>query len=141
MRTHIPGFDARRIVIADEDRNAVAFLIDLLRDDGHILFHAYDVLSATQLAYILDRVDLLISNTKVAGADGVELILQLREHRPDLPIVYLANTGRSSPEIERQLPSNVPILREPFTAQKVRAVVNGMLSGDGNRPPGGDFAG
>jgi DNA-binding response OmpR family regulator len=139
MRSNIPGFDARRIVIADEDRDAVAFIIDILRDDGHIVFHAYDVLSATQLAYALDRIDLLISNTKVAGSDGVELITQLREKRPELPIVYLANTGRSSPKVERQLPPDVPILREPFTGPKLRAVVSAML--DGNRPPGGDFVG
>jgi DNA-binding response OmpR family regulator len=138
VRPRIPSFDARRIVVADEDRQAVAFIIDILRDEGHIVFHAYDVLSATQLAYALDRIDLLISNTKVAGADGVDLILRLREDRPKLPIVYLANSGRSSPEIERRLPPDVPIVREPFTAEELRGVVRAML--DGARPSGADVA-
>lgn len=139
MTSPFKGADARRIIVADEDRNAVDFIITTLRKEGHALFHAYDVLSATQLVEALDRVDLLISNTKVAGMNGVGLVLDLRKRRPDLPIVYLANTGRSTPEVERQLPRDVPILREPFTTEKLVAVVNGML--DGNRPPGGDFTG
>ena len=103
------------------------------------VFHAYDVLAATQLADSLIECDLLISNTKVTNTDGVELIVWLRNKHPDLPIVYLANTGRSTPEIEAQLPPDVPILREPFTEEKLRAVTDRML--DGNRPPGGDFDG
>jgi CheY-like chemotaxis protein len=40
----------RRIIVADEDKAAVAFIIHTLREDGHTVFHAYDVLSAVQLA-------------------------------------------------------------------------------------------
>jgi DNA-binding NtrC family response regulator len=101
--------------------------MDTLRKDGHAVFHAYDALSAAQLAYSLDTCHLLISNTKVEGATGVDLILQLRQRMPALPIVYLANIGRSTPEVEAQLPANVPILREPFTADELRAVVRPML--------------
>ncbi|MFL5460649.1 MAG: response regulator [Gemmatimonadales bacterium] len=100
-----------------------------LRADGHVVFHAYDVLSAVQLAMQLRSIDLVISNTKVEGIDGVGLIKRLRENRPDVPIIYLANTGRSTPEIEASLPPNVPILREPFTAEKLRKAVDMMLDG------------
>jgi len=115
--------------LADEDRAAVAFIIRTLREDGHAVFHAYDVLSATQLVDVMDRCDLVLSNTKVEGIDGVGLITQLRANHPSLPIVYLANDGRSTPEAESKLPADVPILREPFTAEKIRAAVAGKLDG------------
>ena len=85
-------------------------------------------MSAAQLAFALDRCDLLISNTRVDGIPGVDLIRQLRKQVPDLPILYLANVGRSSPELEAQLPPDVPILREPFTADELRAAVRPFLS-------------
>jgi DNA-binding response OmpR family regulator len=70
----------RHIIVADEDPVVVAFIIRLLRQDSHAVFHAYDALSATQLASALDGTcDLVISNTKVVGADGVELIRAPRE--------------------------------------------------------------
>jgi len=123
------NFSGRHIIVADEDARMVEFVINTLRDDGHAVFHAYDVLSATQLALELKNCDLVISNTKVQGADGVELIQYLRKRLPDLPIIYLANTGRSTPEAESHLPTDVPILREPFTVESLRSVVAKMLDG------------
>ena len=81
--------DAPRIVVADEDPAMVAFVIDTLRRDGNAVFHAYDALSAAQLAISLDVCHLFISNTKVEGAAGIDLILQLRRRMPNLPMVYL----------------------------------------------------
>jgi DNA-binding NtrC family response regulator len=122
-------FTGRHIIVADEDPKMVDFVITTLRDDGHAVFHAYDVLSATQLAMALESCDLVISNTKVAGAQGVELIQYLRLRKPDLPIIYLANKSRSTPEVEAHLPQNIPILREPFTVETLRNTVAAMLDG------------
>jgi two-component system response regulator GlrR len=120
--------DCPRIVIADEDPTLVQFVTQALRQDGLAVFPAYDALSATQLVLTLDRCDLLISNTRVEGTPGVRLIHEIRERRPYLPIVYLANIAHSSPELEAELPRDVPILREPFTAEELRAVVLPRLS-------------
>lgn len=133
-------FSGRHIIVADEDPVMVAFVIATLREDSHAVFHAYDVLSATQLAIALHVCDLVITNTKVTGADGVELILYLRKRRPELAIIYLANPNRSSPQMEAQLPVDVPILREPFTAETLRGLVKEMFAdgdgdGDGRKPP------
>jgi len=124
-----PSFSGRRIVVADEDPAVVAFIIHLLREDGHAVYHAYDVLSATQLATDLIHCDLVISNTKVIGADGVELIRRLHGNRPKLPILYLANIGRSTPELEARLPVGIPIIREPFTAEQLSAAIGPLLDG------------
>jgi CheY-like chemotaxis protein len=129
MQSVLNGVSHRpRIVIADEDPTVVQFVIQTLRKDGNAVFHAYDALSAVQLAVSLDRCDLLISNTRVEGMPGVELIRQLRTRLPDLPILYVANIGRSTPELEAQLPPDVPILREPFTAEELRVAVRPYLS-------------
>lgn len=113
----------------------VDMIIQTLRDDGHAVFPAYDVLSATQLAMSLEVCDLVISNTKVEGSEGVELILYLRKQLPTLPIIYLANKSRSTPEVEAKLPADVPILREPFTIENLRGTVAAMLDGKGQRGP------
>jgi CheY-like chemotaxis protein len=131
MSAPAPGVTGRgrHIVVADEDPAAVAFIVQTLRGDGHAVFHAYDVLAAIQLAFTLEPCDLVICDTKVEGTDGVELIALLRQRRPNVPVIYLANTGRSTPEQEAKLPADVPILREPFTADGIRAAANAMLNG------------
>jgi DNA-binding NtrC family response regulator len=123
----------RRILVADEDPKVVAFIIQTLREDGNAVFHAYDGLSATELAFALDEVHLVITNTRVQGVAGIDLVQQLRERMPDLPIAYIANIDRSTPAIEAQLPSDVPIIREPFTAGELRALVARLLDGKAER--------
>jgi CheY-like chemotaxis protein len=126
-----PPFTGRYILVADEDPKVVEFIIRTLRHDGHAVFHAHDGRSAVELVYALRKCDLVISNTKVDGMPGIELIRQLRHDRPTQPIAYLANIGRSTPQIEAQLPSDVPIIREPFTADELRTVLAPLLDGAG----------
>lgn len=127
MGSRPPGFVGRYIVVADEDRDIVGLVLETLLADGHAVFHAYDGLSAVQLALGLKVCDLIISNTRVGGAPGIDLIHELRGHLPEVPILYLANHGRSTPQLERRLPKDVPILREPFTTADLRAAVRTLL--------------
>jgi DNA-binding response OmpR family regulator len=120
----------RHILVCDEDPQIVDYIVTMLRDDGHAVFHAYDGLSATDLALALgSKVHLIISNTKVGGMPGIELIYLLRSRMPNLPILYLANIERSTPEMESKLPRDVPIIREPFTPDELRSMVNALLVG------------
>jgi DNA-binding response OmpR family regulator len=118
-------FDRQRIVVADEDSVVVAFIIDTLRADGHYVTHSYDALSAIQ-DLALHECHLLISSTRVDGVAGIDLIDELRERRPALPLLYLADV-ESTPELEAQLPADVPILSEPFTAEQLQAAVRPLL--------------
>jgi len=120
----------RHILVADEDPKIVDFIIRTLRDDGHAAFHAYDGLAAVELAIVLgNSVHLVITNTKVGGMPGVELIYTLRSKLANLPIMYIANIGRSTPELESKVPRDIPILREPFTTDQLREMVNESLLG------------
>jgi DNA-binding response OmpR family regulator len=126
------GFDSQRIVVADEDLAVATFVVETLREDGHAVFHGLDGLSAVQLVDALDECHLLLSDMR--GVDGIaalDLLAELRRRRPAFPIVYIANVGRSTPELEAQLPAGVPILREPFTADELRALTRALLRAGG----------
>lgn len=126
MSPRTPGFDGRYIVVADQDKAVAGMVIDTLLHDGHAVFHAYDGLSALHLALNLKVCDLVISNTRVGGKIGIDLIHELREQLPSLAILYLSNDG-STPHIETGLPHNVPVLREPFSIAELRAAVRYLL--------------
>ena len=129
MSTFVPSDTSRRyILVADEDPTIVAFIVHTLREDNYAVFHALDGLSAVQLAYALRRCDLVITDTRVNGMTGTDLVRQLRRDRPELAILYIANIGRSSPEIEQHLPPDVTILREPFTTSELRAAVRKLMT-------------
>jgi DNA-binding response OmpR family regulator len=74
MSPRTSGDDCSNIVVADEDKVIAGLVIETLLHDGHAVFHAYDGLSASQLALGLKVCDLVISNTRVGGVDGLDLI-------------------------------------------------------------------
>jgi len=128
MSSRRPGFAGRYIVVADEDRTIANEVIEALTADGHAVFLAYDGVSALELAYGLKICDLVISNSRTGGKPGLELIRELRALLPAVPVLYLSNGHRSTPELERALPPGVAILREPFTAEELRGAVGPPLS-------------
>jgi CheY-like chemotaxis protein len=128
------GVESQRIVVADEDLAVATFVVETLREDGHAVFHSLDGLSAVQLVDALDHCHLLLSDTRsIDGTPELDLLAQLRRRFPALPIVYIANVGRSTPELEAQLPDGVPILREPFTAEELRQLTRSLVGAGGQQ--------
>jgi two-component system response regulator VicR len=127
MSLRRPGFEGRYIVVADEDRTIANEIIEVLTAEGHAVFLAYDGLSALELAFGLKVCDLVISNSRTGGKPGVELIHELRTMLPWVSVLYLANGGRSTPDLERELPAGVGILREPFSVSELRHAVGSLL--------------
>jgi len=127
MSLRRPGFEGRYIVVADEDRTIANEIIEVLTGDGHAVFLAYDGVSALELAFGLKVCDLVISNSRTGGKPGVELIHELRTMLPWVSVLYLANGGRSTPDLERELPAGVGILREPFSVSELRHAVGSLL--------------
>jgi DNA-binding NarL/FixJ family response regulator len=81
---------------------------------------------ALELTLALRVVDLLVTNTRMPGLNGPELIRHVREEMPNLPILYIANKG-TKPGISDGLPANVPTLRERFSRDELLEAVRALL--------------
>jgi DNA-binding NtrC family response regulator len=88
--------------------------------------HAPDALSAGGCVSLAEC-HLLISSAQVEGMPRIDLLEDLRERLPTLPMLFLATPGQSTAELEAQLPRDVPILRVPFTTVELQAAVRPLL--------------
>ncbi|HIE07025.1 MAG TPA: response regulator, partial [Desulfarculaceae bacterium] len=84
--------DKFKIVVVDDEERAVAGLVDLLRLDG------YEVEGFSQPERVLDylgreSVDLLLTDLKMPGLDGLELLQRARVLDPDLNVVMITGQG------------------------------------------------
>jgi DNA-binding response OmpR family regulator len=120
--------EPRRIVATDDDPKLLASLTYALRDAGHLVFAAYNGLSACHLATTTPELDLLITNTRLRDLEAPELIRRVREVRPRLPILHI---GEPLPEGDASL-AQVPTLREPFNRDQLLAAVAEALTRGGD---------
>jgi DNA-binding NtrC family response regulator len=119
------AFARQRIIVADEDSAAVAFIVDTLQRDGHLVTRATDALCAAE-DLALRECHLVISSMRVNGVGQVDAIAELHEQLPALPVLYLADLDLV-PGVDPELPAHVTILRQPFTAEELRAAVRPLL--------------
>lgn len=104
-------------------------IVATLRKEDHCVFQAYDGLAALELTLSLREIDLLITNTSMPGLRGPELIRQVREKLPTIPILYIRNLDSADGGPDG-LPPDVPTLHEPFTAEQLLAAVRPLLVRD-----------
>jgi CheY-like chemotaxis protein len=111
------------IVCADRNPEILNLIVATLREQD---YQVYDGLAALELTLGLRQIDLLVTNTSMPGMNGPELIRQVRERLPTLPILYVKNL--ESPDgVPEGLPPDVPMLPEPFTAEQLLAAVRRLL--------------
>jgi DNA-binding NtrC family response regulator len=121
-------FDRQQVVVANDESAAVPFIIDTLRHDGHRVTRADDAsLEIFELAF--RDCHLLICGTGLAGARAIRLFDDLHERVPGLPILCVTAATGWTPQQEARLPANVTLLREPLTAEVLRAAVRQLLPG------------
>ena len=81
-----------RILVADDEEGVRSYLAEALEREGHAVLRAAD---GSQAAEILDRegVDLVITDLKMPGLDGMALLQKIRGEQPDVEVVMLTAYG------------------------------------------------
>ena len=79
-----------RILIAEDDDIVREFLMRALGGDGHDLTETTDGATALDaLKKSNGKFDLLLSDVKMPGVDGIELALATRRDHPDIAIMLM----------------------------------------------------
>lgn len=87
------------LLIIDDDEVVRSSLVDYLEDSGFKVFQAS---TGTQGLALFDRCcpDLVICDLRMPHMDGLELIRQLHERHPDLPVIVVSGAGIMKDAVE-----------------------------------------
>jgi DNA-binding NtrC family response regulator len=119
-------FDRQRIVVAGEDSVTVGFAIATLRHDGHCVTHVTDT-HRPSWDLALRECHLLIASSTIGGATWADLQDDLLDRQLGIALLCITDASRTPPASSAQSRPAVPTLREPFTAEELRAAVRPLL--------------
>jgi CheY-like chemotaxis protein len=116
-----------RILLAEDEANVRELAADALRELGYHVLEASDVPDALRIAAKEEDIDLLFTDVMLPGSrTGVDLALELRRERPDLPVLFA--TGYSDRAVLSRWPGKIRLLAKPYApavmAQQVRACLD-----------------
>ena len=111
-----------RILIVDDEVNARTALCELLREEGYIVESAADAFKALGKAADFAP-DLVLTDLKMPGMDGLQLLGRLRETDPDLPVVVMTAFGEVETAVRAMRSGARDYLAKPVNVGELSIVV------------------
>ncbi len=111
-----------RLLIVDDEAPMRRVLSSLLADEGHEVVAASGVTEARR-ALAAGLFDLVITDQKMPDGEGLELLDQVREIDPALPVVVLTAFATVELAVEAMRRGAFDFITKPFVPTQVKSVV------------------
>src|SRR5690349_11190408 len=115
-----------RIVVIDDEVNAAAALEELLREDGYEVARANDAATGLQAVERTDP-DLVLTDLRMPGMDGLELLTRLRETHPDVMVVIITAWGTVRTAVQAMKLGAEDYLAKPIDTDELEVVLHKTL--------------
>jgi DNA-binding response OmpR family regulator len=116
-----------RILVLDDDENALSGIVELLREAGHHVTGAATYEDAKRLLAAASF-DLLISDVRLRSFNGLHLVMQTRTDHPEMAVIII--TGYDDPMIELEAHRyRAELVKKPIRSAEFQAKVAAVLSG------------
>lgn len=111
------------ILIAEDDGEVRKLVTSILQDRGFHVIAASDAKQALRRAREFEgEILLLLTDVEMGNLDGFDLRERLLQERPQVKVVVMS--GRLDEEFE---PHDFPVVRKPFSAEQLVAVIQSQL--------------
>jgi len=114
-----------RILIIDDDAVACEFLQEALLRDGYEVIAYTSALEA--LKQDLSQYDLLISDIRMPGMDGLQFLSQVQKQWPNLPVILMTAYGSLETTMEAISLGAWDYISKPFSPDDCRVLVKKVL--------------
>jgi len=83
---------SRKLLIIDDDESVRQSVVAYLEDSGFDVLEAGDGVTGLEI-FEREQPDLVVTDLRMPGTDGLALLKALREHAPDLPVIVISGAG------------------------------------------------
>ena len=117
---------ANRVLIVEDDPNLRRILSYHLERQEHIVVQASDGRSALE-CLSAEPFNLVVTDVRMAGMDGIELLKAIREKDPDLPVVVMTAYGTIQDAVEAMRLGAADYLTKPVERETLLLTVQKAL--------------
>jgi DNA-binding NtrC family response regulator len=115
-----------RIALLDDEARLVEILAMVLRRDGYEV-HGFTDPNAALAALESREFDLLVTDLKMPGADGLEVLRRARKHAPELPVILITAHATVPTAVAALREGAFDYVQKPFDNEELRALVKRAL--------------
>ncbi|WP_306547460.1 sigma-54 dependent transcriptional regulator [Desulfobulbus sp.] len=108
------------ILIVDDEPNYQIVLAELLKDEGYEVFTADSGVAGLPIVHSTD-LDLVLSDMKMPGMDGIEFLAKIKEFNRELPVILITAYAEVEKAVEAMRLGAFTYLAKPFSNQQLLA--------------------
>ncbi|MGD8266562.1 MAG: sigma-54 dependent transcriptional regulator [Desulfobacterales bacterium] len=106
------------ILVVDDEKNYTAVLSVVLQEEGYETLTANSAAEALATLKIED-VDLVITDMKMPGIDGLELLGRVKRQWPDIPVIMMTAHGTVDKAVEAMQKGAYTFILKPFDNERL----------------------
>jgi len=110
-----------KILVADDEQNLRRVLVAMLRRDGHDVVQAQNGVEAIER---LADVDVVITDLRMPGADGMEVLRTASKNFPQVPVIMITAYGSVGQAVEAIKAGAFDYIEKPFEQESIRTIVD-----------------
>jgi two-component system NtrC family response regulator/two-component system response regulator HydG len=114
------------VVVADDEESARISLGQILREDGYQVSLAADGIEALRLV-AAEQPDVLLTDLKMPGMDGQELLSRVRQGYPEVAVVIMTAHGTIRSAVEALRQGAEDYLTKPVDVEEVEYLLDQVL--------------
>lgn len=114
------------ILIVDDEKNYLVVMEALLASEGYEIVTAQNGFDAVRLVEESD-LDLLITDMKMPGMSGMELLEAAKKIQPDLPVIMMTAYGTIEMAVEAMKKHAYDYITKPFENEQLKLTVKKAL--------------
>ena len=114
---------AARILVVDDDQSSRELLSRILGQDGHEVTALSDGREAIEALGADDPPDLVVSDIRMAEADGLQVMDAYRQKAPDTPVILVTAFGTVDGALEAIRRGAADYLSKPYDVDAIKLVV------------------
>ncbi|MBW1682420.1 MAG: sigma-54-dependent Fis family transcriptional regulator [Deltaproteobacteria bacterium] len=114
------------VLIVDDEKNYLVILEALLAPEGYEILTASDGREALRLIHQSD-LDLVITDVKMPGMSGMELLEACKEAKPEVPVIVMTAYGSIEMAVEAMKKHAFDYITKPFQNEQLKLTVRKAL--------------
>jgi DNA-binding NtrC family response regulator len=115
------------ILIVDDEEGLRDGLSKLLEGEGYAVVAAETGEEALQILQ-QSHIDLVLTDMRMPGMDGIELLKKIRERHGELGVIILTGYGQIESYIEAMNFGAIEYVSKPFKVNELKFIVNKVLN-------------
>jgi signal transduction histidine kinase/ActR/RegA family two-component response regulator len=121
----------RKVLVVEDDADVREFVVSVLQDLGYEAIAAENAEAARGLLESDRKINVMLTDVVMPGANGRQLYDDIRGKRPDLPVLFMTGYSRNAIVHNGVLDAGVRLITKPFTVDELSRELRAAIVADG----------